>query len=696
MKHTLHKSIYSTMILFWGYLSALGYTAVCKSNPMNQQRVCQLEVKNILPTDKKKSVFAAKKNPLSANDGFRDLIILLDDGAETPYSMGFAMTFTLISALSNAEYPILVGSSLWSNFAQRKQEFEQLAKYPGSIYRSIYDHFIMVNKRVNHWLTIFSKKGLSEERCKQLASEKINQEFCSTSAVEKVEREGKLPNPSDVEGSIPFLLCYLTPFDQRAWKIYEVSPDLYLFVPVSYLKRHAVPTNQRKAVGSSTTTAERTLGLKIDHLKPIRNPFDRAQLRYQKRPENEFISKLSNIFVSGQQNHAWNFYLVGHGLNSEATTWGKSVIANLSLDEFRKMLLFLETKEKTNMFVYTSCFAGGQHLKKVYQSNGKTDRFSYPIVVTCLTDIVANANPVFVNLVSLGGIVTEKDMFKSITTGKWELKLTCEKSDWKLFFAGLNRNLRFGPDDSEALFNTIQAISSNVVNNVPWIRLPKNDHFRLLACPSDCTKINAELVNKQKAIGGYIELNKNIQNIFLMTPNIAVPVILSSQYSHSRFISLIPGNATHLFVNCISNMGLTNFISKFYGLAWICFDKTFIVKEMKCANDLSAEHKKHLGVTTDNIVTLKDVVIYHKAKDFDMEVLFKTHTNDKVYSAKICFDIGGPMLQNLHHFSAMSAKDYKIYVDSLEKKAVGTSEHAGSKLNCEQNLLDGDVIGITA
>jgi len=619
--------------------------------------------------------YAVQKDRVHA-DKFRDLIMLLDDGNETPYGMGFAMTITLISALSHAQYPILISSSLWSNFAARRLKFEEYAK-EGYTSRDIYDHVTNVNKRINELCNAYARKGSSEPQAKKLTAEKINQEFCSIAAIEKMEKEGKLLDPRDIESNLPNLLCYMTPFDQAAWEIYEVSKDLYLFIPVAYLKNIGITKHQYTKGG--ITSAERILGLNIDHLKRIHNPSDQSRFSYEKRTEGQFMSCLRNIFVHNNKAVAWNLYLVGHGLNADAMPYGQSCIANLSLNEFRQLLQFLNSSLTTNIFVYTSCFSGGQHLKKVYESKGRSDHYNYPIVTTCLSDIVSMANLVYLNLVSLGGEVTEHDIRKNRTTGLWELKLTDEASDWDTFFEGLHKDIRGQKCNMQELSNVIQSINAKVVNNTPWIRVPQDNQFRILACPSNCAKISAELVAAQKRIGGFIEFNdSSIHYLFIMTSHVSVPLLLSSMYVAPQFVSLIPGDATHVFASCTSINGLTSFVSRFNGLMLLCFDKTYVIKKLKCINDLSYENRKYLGVTIDNAVTLNDVVIYKKGKSYDqLEILFKIPTSDTVYSGRISFSMmgGAPTLEALHPFEAMKGKEYKIYIDKLEKNARAFSAH---------------------
>jgi len=603
------------------------------------------------------------------NNQFRDLIVLLDDGNEVPgLFSGFALTLTFISALSNGEYPILVGSSVWSNFAQRKEDYKSAWYYDG--FRWMVDHIAEVNKRIDYWFTSFSKRGYDEQRCKKLVIEKINKEFCSKEAIERLEREDKLPNPNDIERGMADLLCYLTPFDRSSWKVFEVSKDLYLFIPVSYLKNLGINTGSKNAK-KAVTPAEQILGLRIDHLKQI-NPLDPSCFRYEKREEGAFVSALNSIFVN-QVNNAWNIYLVGHGINAAVYQCGKTVIANLSLDEFKSFLRFLNTNITTNMFTYTSCFAGGEHLKKAYRSDDKADHFNYPIVVTCLSDSVSFANMVLVNFLSLGGQLRERDIFKNKTTGAWELKLTNELNDWDTFFTGLQKDFRSETKDSSSLFDAIKSIMSSQVSNLPWIRLPQADHFNLLACPHNCTKIDRTLVRSRKASNSVIQFSDpQLENIFLMTSHIAVPIILSD-YVCPRFISLIPGDATHTFVKCNSDTGLMGLFGEFFGLFFLCFDKTYIVRDLTCVNDLPDQYKKYVGTSIDNNAVLKDAVIMSKGSRFgELDVLYQTDSADKVYSAKIMLSMWGPVVTSLYPIDYMTPEGYKRYVDELHNKAIAT------------------------
>lgn len=600
-------------------------------------------------------------------DSFRDLIVILDDGNE--HGPG-AVTITLLSAISNAQYPILVSSTVWSNFVNQKLACQDVV----GIGRSKFlDHIDNINNRIDTSYNSLSKKGYIQSRIKKIVAEDVNREFCSIEAIEGMAKSGKLIDPEECNHAVYFL-CYFTPFDNQSWEMYQVSKDFYLLIPVSYLRACGIEKHRRMG-GDKITTAERALGLKIDHLRRAKNPLDKKlsdSLRIGERPEGEFVSSLRKLFVENNKYNNWNIYLVGHGNNSDfAGGWNDSCIANLKIREFQLLLNFLNSSISTNMLVYTSCFAGGQHLIDPYKSRGKSVCYNYPIVVTCLADEPCMANLVYLNMVSLGGKITEHDIWKNKTTGKWELKLIDEANDWSAFFNGIHRDMHGKNCDTQQLLDVVQSINAKVLSNTPWIRLANDDHFRILACPKNCAKISVDLVNAQKKIGGFIEFkDSSIQHLFVITPVVSVPVIFSSRDCCPKILSLVPGDATHNFVNCTSMQGFTTLVSCFTGLTWLCFDKTYLIKQLKCANDLSTEHKKYLGLTIDGMVTLNDVIVYRKGKNpYTIEVVFRISTSKTVYSAEISFYGGCPELQAVHPFDGITGMQYSAYVKSLEKKA---------------------------
>jgi hypothetical protein len=188
------------------------------------------------------------------------------------------------------------------------------------------------------------------------------------------------------------------------WIIKEIDIDkrLYLLLPHNYLlyrgkEKKVTLANARMVDQSSELTAtEKTLGLKINHLKTIDNLDDIVdnlislednRFRYA----DYFMDSVESVCitnkeylqakVSAENIPSTVIYMNGHGLMEDA-------ICSLRIDHFKRYLQFLE-RCKIKLFVYNSCYGAGKNHELIYKDAQKAiqKNYTFTIVSMAITDI---------------------------------------------------------------------------------------------------------------------------------------------------------------------------------------------------------------------------------------------------------------------------------------------------------------------
>jgi len=194
----------------------------------------------------------------------------------------------------------------------------------------------------------------------------------------------------------------LVPFIKESdkWIFKEVNPSLYLLIPKKYLndkKIKNLDVMRSQATGSATPT-ELALGLKVNHMRMVRAVDIKKPLPAASSAAY-FTNYLSDIFVLNSEYleikeaerksitipkniPAWSLYITGHGSAL------LSVIAHCTLDQFKVLLAFLETKITTRALIYASCYAAGRNVRDMYKhaQSGVDRTYPFTIIVMALTD----------------------------------------------------------------------------------------------------------------------------------------------------------------------------------------------------------------------------------------------------------------------------------------------------------------------
>jgi len=284
----------------------------------------------------------------------------------------------------------------------------------------------------------------------------------------------------------------------------------------------------------------------------------------EQNKRSTLIDILSKILLI--KNIRWNMYLTGHGQHADNAN-DFCLIAGMLIDQFREFLIFLNTKIKTNILVYSSCYSSGTHLIDSYCDYEKKDLIlGYPILVTCLTDA-----PVYVFGIPAG-----------IKLPPYDEKNYLEDRDIK--HQGLTWYLMQNFNDfcKYSLSNDVIKIAQSIVvyqecnkndcvleslENIPLFRKKGSNFF----IPVDTTYVDcilhdsheSRVVKNKHAILWYIQQYQGLITILDRLP---------------KLISMIPGDSS-LWVHSVKTESFTfqQFVKEsFFSIDDICSNHTFL------------------------------------------------------------------------------------------------------------------------
>lgn len=409
---------------------------------------------------------------------FRDMIIVLnDEGSIGQDKNSETSLLHLIHALSSGEIPFIVSSALWKTFVESRAYFETEKQNSQSSAYALTDYLEQVKNRCDYWNTILSKNTDNKQSILYNIYRKLIGEF------RKGVTQSKTPFPKcaiDKESMtqiFPHYYCSIAPLKKEKWNVYHVCDSLVLFVPATYVKKLGM--SSKSDVGVDITAREAALGLKIDHLTSVQDPCDPNFLQSSTaRTDDELVDALSHVFVTADYtDYVWNIF-VNYG----------NITKDLFSKEFKDMLQFFNTALEMNMFIYNSSYADGDTLKNADQIEGKPDVYNFPIVAMGLTESSTVANVLSGD--KYYDALTKKDVkfspyrITEIDDG-YKIDLCSFDDSWSGFFSALHNNYDHLYDQPVKLFNIIKIVGSSDGDNLPMIRYPGEDEFKLLYRPED-------------------------------------------------------------------------------------------------------------------------------------------------------------------------------------------------------------------
>ena len=161
-------------------------------------------------------------------------------------------------------------------------------------------------------------------------------------------------------------------------------------IPHNYVKSFSIDPDSIKKYHTAAhqlSDIELRVGFKVNHLETV--SYEQINNPPLVKSVDYVINSLDNIFCKKSDYYntkidipTWIIFANGHGLSMET-------IAGLNLDDFKKLLHFLEHKIRVDLFVVKSCYVAGVNVNKIYGTiqSGTQQYYSFPIIVQGLNDV---------------------------------------------------------------------------------------------------------------------------------------------------------------------------------------------------------------------------------------------------------------------------------------------------------------------
>lgn len=573
----------------------------------------------------------------------RNCIILLDrnDNDNVGRVVWFLMS-RVQSAIAEQTTPILMSASLWNSFIERRINFKQKLERKNSPLYKINDLYQAINNRVEHWSNHYNELSCDAIQNKKLVAQQINKEFYT--------------NKKNISAAhYQLLLNYYTPFNPQNWDIYKNNGGFYLFIPKKYSAQHSL------------------VGFNIDSLEKVTDPEDTSYMYFEFQNKKSVINALPDFFLTHDNftdkvmPYAWNIVLAGHGgsryteINDKDTvTWvGEPCIADLTVQEFTDMLMFFQSKVKTNFFHYASCYAGGNHISLIFKSDQK-DPYNFAIICDNLTDCATYCNWTTLLPSQDKQFITTSDLHYDSTKNCWGLPLA-PVYHWDDFFRNIE-TIDFSIGSIERLQKIMPLISYPIIANIPLLCLPETNNFFPLQ-QEDVIKIDDQLLAVAQTEGDCITLNE--AKIVLLESSCIIPTLVLNPIEPLRIVSIKASNALHY----IKKLKATHYIdlaSAFWQAQYQRYNKTFIIDE--CTFPYAHDFKDILSQKDD--LVLKNVIVTQQ-KDHLLRILCMI--NDKammVIAHKPVEENDQATIQEVVTMSTAAQEQYEEHYSFLKKTAL--------------------------
>lgn len=411
------------------------------------------------------------------------------------------------------------------------------------------------------------------------------------------------------------------------WIYKEISNQLCLLIPRTY---NNIPElkDYKKNIASDPrlTNLELKLGLKIDHLKSfevediLKKEFPPETLAAYHLDE-DFINSLPKVFVTNNdygtypgesipliKKPRWAIFMSGHGSLTRT-------VAALSINYFRQVLDFFESKIVVEFFLFTSCYSGGKTQEQIYQDdNKKAVQKTYPFVIA--SSAISEAQ---------GAIIVQG---------------TQALLDYTTFFEQLRTEDTL---DFVTILNSVSLfIFKNKIyypQNIPLLKLPGREWISVVDVPDKIVSIGKTLAKSRDPqstldistfFAGRIKIpgQKTATKIYpdvilLYAEKIPFPIKLSAENALSEpptFISMIPGSAVHEFAKIdASPFVLADFINGFFKIQGLESKKLFLIRELIIRKEKNTDP-----------ITVKNVAISNKVTPRLLEFIYSL--NDQYYT----------------------------------------------------------------
>lgn len=253
------------------------------------------------------------------------------------------------------------------------------------------------------------------------------------------------------------------------------------------------------------------------------------------------------------------FYLGGHG-DSKVIGFKKTSFAQMDLEQYKLLLNFINPY--TDFFYIISCYAGGSNISELSQKQIDTTKeyFALEQLQFIFAMGATSDNP------AMGGSIDFRAYFDELTT----------------YFK--TKNLKY-------LKNALQIpFKIHKLFNIPSIRFPgNNSFFRVIELDKDIKAITLTQLKAHELAAKKIEqkllpysITANIA-LLLYPGFITIPISLNIKSPEARIISMINGNALHIFTKIETNLTFEN-VLQLFTQPETSLTKSFFIKELYCSD----------------------------------------------------------------------------------------------------------------
>lgn len=506
------------------------------------------------------------------------LFIFLDHTIETGDKIGL-VGHELLTALDQKVGPILASSLLLRDIIKqpKPQQIVDQAKAKNDPNAQLYQTLVNHRKEIHNYLqTIPSNPDWRQVK---------------TVLTEIAKLSGPIKDvltPYDLDTSFEAELYQFTP-SSADWIIKKVNDDLLLLIPVNYPATIKKKNNFAQYYRTGTfTERELNLGIKVDHLQDV--SFDSFIDDYvpplQRNPGAFLVDSLTTIFITreeyaqaAKQKPAsfhmpqWFVYLVGHGSSG-------TLISDIEIDSFKKLLDFFDAAVVTKLFAYNSCYAAGVSAQNVYQDTNSPwfKTHSFTIVTGALTDapVHREITPQIIGASDIDFEKKKENPLNYLHFNEFLQELTTQNT---INFA----------DVLSLIFPEAKKSYSVFIFGSPQIKLPGVEWFKIVDVNNNIVSIGQTLATSRSA-----DQPLDVMEFFSrMVPPAAIllyvnviPFELIIPQKMPILVSMIPGDSYHEFAKITVNTTLKDFFGAMKPLAEIEYSKIFLIKKLKVTGTL--------------------------------------------------------------------------------------------------------------
>ena len=470
----------------------------------------------------------------------------------------------LQSAIQEQASPLLISASLWENFLEKRESIKQMSLLPNTPEKKTLELYRTINEELCNAYQDFRQRGFDPIQSTHWMLSIINEKYY-------LNPEEFVPDSLNAA-----LMSALTPFHPEEWEGYTDHSSLVLLIPKKYIeeKKASMPPAEMPGISEK----EYLLGLKVDHLTRLTLLEDPVYCHLQLQKERADVQSLFQFFVTRQDcalPYFWNVVLSGHGGNfyqEVPEPLSKTLIADLTCEEFRDLLDFFENKISLKCLCYATCYGSGNHIKMIFDANMQST-YSYAIISDCLGDSASYTFWNMVPLPSFGKNALRLDQLSYDEKTGWSLELDY-RYQWKKYFQSVADN-----SFDNSLFwlsSSLSHIIPSLVCTTPVVRLPHASSF-MTVLPETYFQIS-DLVLEYKE-GNTLEPSANTKVVLLETSYVHAPLVLENRYTVPWILSLLPGNSLHFLqkLTLQTNQGL---LDAFWPLEGDFFKREFLIEEL--------------------------------------------------------------------------------------------------------------------